>query len=152
MKLDALPCRHPERAIGMTIGELIEGKILVRREPPAGNADADHELPHFVLAALLALGGGVAVITLVDPVKFEERIPFTVKRLRLIGEILRDPAAELAALLLDRLGLRDRLDWGYAHHLRDFRRQPPSAGQSVRREGVGGRWIANHQRAKDQGQ
>ena len=110
VKLDALPCRDPQRAVGPITGDRIETEILLRGQPPAGNADADHELPHFAFAALLQFGGAVAVVTLVDAVKFEERIALLIERFLGVGEVSGDMAAQLPALLLDRLGFRNRLD------------------------------------------
>ena len=79
VELDALPGRDPQRPVRISIGQRIEGEILVGGQPPAGDADAHHELPELVLAALLALGRAVAVVPLIDPVKFEERIAFIVE-------------------------------------------------------------------------
>ena len=36
VKLDALPGRDPQRAVGITVGDLVEGEILLRGQPPAG--------------------------------------------------------------------------------------------------------------------
>ena len=110
MKLDALPRRDPQRAVGITVGERVEGEILVGGQPSAGDADAHHELPDLVVAALLALGRAVAVVTLVDAVEFEERIALLVERGAGVGEIARDVPAQLPALLFDRLGLRNGID------------------------------------------
>ena len=58
------------------------------------------------VAALLALGGAVAVVALVDAVKFEEAdSPALSNGVRGVGEVARQIAAQLPALLLDRLGL-----------------------------------------------
>ena len=110
VKLDALPRRDPQRPVGVTAGERVEGEILLGREPSARDADAHHELPDLVIAALLALGRAVAVVTLVDAVEFEERIALLVERRAGVGEIARDVPAQLPALLLDRLGLRNGVD------------------------------------------
>src|SRR5271166_906661 len=110
VKLDALPGCDPERPIGVTIGERVEGEILLRSEPPARNADAHHELPDLVLAALLTLGGAVAVVALVDAVEFEELIALVVERHSGFGEVARDVTPQLPALLLDRFGLRNGVD------------------------------------------
>ena len=118
VKLDALPRRDPQRPVGITVGERVEGKILLGCEPSAGDADAHHELPDLVIAALLALGRAVAVITLVDPVEFEERIALLVERGAGVGEIARDVPAQLPALLLDRFGLRDGVDLNHIPGLR----------------------------------
>ncbi len=85
VKLDALPCRNPQRPVGPSAGDRVEAEILLRGQPPAGDADADHELPHLALATLLQFGGAVAVVTLVDAVKFEERIALFIERLRGVG-------------------------------------------------------------------
>ena len=87
--------------------EPVEGKVLLGSEPPAGDADADHELPDLVIAALLALGGAIAVVTLVNPVEFEERITLVVERHSGVREVARNVTPQLPALLLDRLGLRN---------------------------------------------
>jgi hypothetical protein len=105
MKLDALPRRDPQRSIGIAVGEPIKSEILLSREPPTWDADADHELPEFVVAALLALGRAVAVVTLVDAVELEERIAFLVERHRGVGEVAGNVPAQLPALLLDRFRL-----------------------------------------------
>ena len=49
-----------------------------------------------LIAALLALGGAVAVVALVDPVEFEERIALLVERVRGVGEVAGDVAAQVA--------------------------------------------------------
>src|SRR5262249_35227809 len=110
VELDALPGRDSQRAVRVPVGERIEREILPGREPSARDADAHHELPDLVLAALLALGGTVAVITLINSVEFEERIALVVEWLFGIREVAGDMSAQLAALMLDRLGLRNRVD------------------------------------------
>src|SRR5207237_1166868 len=114
VELDALPGRDPQRPVGVTVGERVEGEILLGIEPPARNADAHHELPDLAVAALLALGGAVAVVTLVDAVKLEEAVAGIVERRRGVGKVPRKIAAQLPALLLDRLGFREGLDFGHA--------------------------------------
>ena len=74
MKLDALARRDPQRPVGIAVGERVERQVLVGGQAPAGDADAHHELPDLVVAALLALGGAVAVIPLINAVKFEEAV------------------------------------------------------------------------------
>src|ERR1700739_1065650 len=119
MELNALRCRDPHGAIGVSVGEGIEGEILLGCEPPAWNADTHHELPDFVVTALLALGGAVAVVALVDSVEFEERVALIVERSAGIAEIAGDVPAQLTALLLDRLGIRNRFD---LNHIASFSR------------------------------
>src|SRR5262249_23681536 len=75
-----------------------------------GNADAHHELPDLAVAALFALGGAVAVITLINTVEFEQRIALLVEGLRRVGKVLSQPAPQMAASLLDRLGLGNGFD------------------------------------------
>ncbi len=94
----------------MAVGELVEGEVLVGGEAPAGDPHPHHELPDLVVAALFALGGAVAVITLIDAVEFQQAVTGFVERRRGVGEILGELAAQLPALLLDRLGLRDGFD------------------------------------------
>jgi len=45
---------------------------LAGGEAPAGDPHAHHELPDLVVAALFTLGSAVAVITLIDAVKFQK--------------------------------------------------------------------------------
>jgi hypothetical protein len=113
VKLDALTRRDAQRAIGVTVGKIVQREVLVGGQAPARNADPHHELPVLLVAALLALGGAVAVIALIDAVKFEEAIPGLVERVRRVGEIARQIAAQMAALLLDRLGFRDCVERGH---------------------------------------
>src|SRR5439155_22507854 len=101
VKLDALPRRDTQRAIGITVGKIVEREVLVGGQASAGDADAHHELPDLVVAALLALGGAVAVVALIDAVKLEEAIPGLVEGVRRVGEIARQMPAQLPALLLD---------------------------------------------------
>src|SRR3954454_6462026 len=101
MKLDALPGGNPHRSVRMAVSQRIEGEVLVGGKPTPGNADAHHELPQLVVAALLALGRAVAIVPLVNPVKFEERIALVVERLCGIREVARQMPAQLPALLLD---------------------------------------------------
>ena len=110
MELDALPGGDPQRAVGPAFGDPVEAEILLRREPPARNAHPDHELPDLVVAALLALGRAVAIIALVDAVKFEQRIAFLVERDAGVRQVAGDVAAQVAALLLDRLGFGNIFD------------------------------------------
>src|SRR5690348_279907 len=93
-----------------TVGEAVESEILIGGEPSAGDADSHHQLPDLVIAALLALGGTVAVVALVNSVEFEERIALFVEWGAGFGEIAGDMPAKLPALLLDRLGLRNGVD------------------------------------------
>src|SRR5262249_38619141 len=97
-------------AVGVGAGDLVEREILVCLEPPARDAHAYHELIMLGFTRLLQFGGAVAVISLIDPVKFEDRISLAVERRRRVREVARDMAAQMAALLLDRLGLGDLLD------------------------------------------
>ena len=94
----------------MPVGERVERQILLGGEPPAGDADAHHELPYLVVAALLALGGAIPVVALIDPVEFEKRVALLVERRGVVREIASDVTAQLVALLLDRLGLREIFD------------------------------------------
>ena len=105
MKLNALPRRDPQRAVRMAVGEPIEGEILIGGEPPAGDADAHHELPHLAFAALLQFGRAVAIISLIDAVEFEQRVTLLVERVFGVDEVAGEVAAQMPALLLDRLGL-----------------------------------------------
>src|SRR5581483_7375597 len=90
-----------------------------------GDADPHHELPDFVLAALLALGGAVAIVALIGAVEFEQAVAAVVERHRGIGEVARDGAAQLPALLLDGLGLRDVVDGVYRRaHFRPHPARP----------------------------
>ena len=127
VKLDALPRRDPQRPVGVTVGEFVEGEILLGGEPSARDAHADHELPDLVVAALLALGGAVAVVALVNTVEFEQRITLVVERHRRVREVARDMTAQLPALLLDRLGLRNGVDLNHVQALsRPSGLAPPS--------------------------
>ena len=96
-------------------------RVVTRSEPPARNADAHHELPDLVIAALLALGGAVAVVPLINAVKFQEAVAGFVERSGGVGEILGEIAAQLPALLLDRLGLGDGFDLSHVAALRKRR-------------------------------
>src|ERR1700722_18391458 len=77
------------------------------------------------VAGLLQFGRAVAVISLINSVKFQQRVAFAVKRSRGVGEIARQMTAQLAALLFDRLGLRDFLD--QLNHAVALRRQAENA-------------------------
>ncbi len=90
VELDALPGGDPQRPVGPAFGDPVEAEILLGREPPARNPHPDHELPDLVVAALLARGGGVAVIALIDAVKFEQRIALLVERRAGVGEVAGD--------------------------------------------------------------
>ena len=79
------------------------------------------------IAGLLQLGGAVAVIPLVNPVEFEQRVSLAVERVGGVGEIAPDMAAQPAALLLDRLGLGDFLDLNHTPTLR-----PQAANSALR--------------------
>ena len=61
-------------------------------------------MPDFVLAALLAFGGAIPIVTLIDSVEFEERVALFVERRGRVREIAGDVTAQLAALVLDSLG------------------------------------------------
>ena len=113
MKLDALPRRDPERAVGTATGQVVEREILRRGQTAAGNAHAHHELPVLAVAALLQFGGAVAVIALIDAVKLEQAVPGIVERVGGIGEVARQIAAQLPALLLYRFGFGEGLDLGH---------------------------------------
>ena len=73
-------------------------------QPSARDAGADHKLPDFVLAALLAFGGTIPIVALIDSVEFEERVALFVERRSGVREIAGDMTAQPTALLLDRLG------------------------------------------------
>src|SRR5207248_8227485 len=98
------------------------------------------------VAALLALGGTVAVVALIDAVKFEEAIPGLVERMRRVGEIARQMPAQLPALLLDRFGFRDCVELGHRGG------SDRSAGESVGGEGVCRRRARSGQRPEYEGQ
>ena len=70
MKLNALPCRDPQRAVGIGVADMVEREILLGRKAPAGDADADHELIVLGIARLFQLGRAIAVIPLINPVEF----------------------------------------------------------------------------------
>src|SRR5258708_26231370 len=99
-----------KRAVGKAIGGRVEREILIGGQPPARDAGADHELPDLVLAALLAFGRAVSVVSLIDPMEFEERVALLVERRRRVPEVAGDMTAQLTALLLDRLGFGNRID------------------------------------------
>ncbi len=104
VELDALPRRYPERAVGPVFGDFVKTKILLRGQPPAGNPHPDHELPYLAFAALFQFGRAVAVVALIDPVEFEQRVPLLVERGGGFRQVAGNVAAQLAALLLDRFG------------------------------------------------
>src|SRR5262249_20201007 len=70
---------------------------------------AHHELIVLGLAGLLQFGGAVAVVSLVNSVEFEQRVALAVKGRRRVGEVARQMAAQLAALLFYGLGLGNLL-------------------------------------------
>jgi hypothetical protein len=59
------------------------------------------------LAPLLAFGGAVAVVALIDPMKLEQRITRVVEGCRRVGEIACNVTAQLAATLYMSQGLFD---------------------------------------------
>src|SRR5207237_5139883 len=99
-----------------------------------------------VVAALLALGGAVAVIALIDAVKFEEAVAGLVEGVRRVGEIARQIAAQLPALLLDRFGFRDCVERGHPGG------SDRSAGEPVGGKGICRRRARSGQRAEYEGQ
>src|SRR4029077_18068169 len=100
----------PQRAVGIALRYRVERQVLIGGEPTARNAGAHHELPDFVVAALLAFSGAVSVVALIDPVEFEERVALLVERRGGVRQIAGNVTAQLTALLLDRLGFRNRID------------------------------------------
>src|SRR5205085_11609371 len=129
-----------------TVGKIVEREVLVGGQAPARNADPHHELPDLVVAALLALGGAVAVIALIDAVKFEEAVAGLVEGVRRVGEIARQMPAQLPALLLDRFGFRDCVERGHRSG------SDRSAGEPVGGKGICRRWARCGQRAEYEGQ
>src|SRR5207248_9667232 len=121
------------------VGEIVEGKVLVGGQAAARDAHTHHELPYLVVAALLAFGGAVAVVALIDAVEFEEAVARVVERRRCIGEIARKIAAQLPALLLDRLGFRDGFDRSHATSLRRVSRPSRWRGRRERAPGAANR-------------
>ncbi len=98
----------------MAVGEGVEREVLLGGEAPAGNAHTHHELPHLVVAALLALGRAVAVVALIDAVKLEQAVAGIVERRLAAGEIARQVASQLPALLLDCLCLGNAVGASHA--------------------------------------
>ena len=62
-----MPWRRGEaqRAVGVPAGEVVEGQVLLGRQPAAGNLAADHEHVMLADALLAAVLAGVAVFLLV---------------------------------------------------------------------------------------
>ena len=123
-------CRVVTRSVPLrvAVGEAVEREVLVGGQPAARDADAHHELPELVVAALLALGGAVAVVALIDAVEFQQAVAGIVERRRGVGEIARQIAAQLAALLLDGLGLREVVDGAHRRSARQ-----PVCGEDLAR-------------------
>ncbi len=101
MKLDALPAGETQSAVAVGVGQLVQGQVLLRRHPSAGDLAADHE--HIMLAQSFAAAGfaGVAVLLLIGAVKLEELFILLAEMIAVLPHLFADGAAQGATALLD---------------------------------------------------
>ena len=71
VELYALAGGNAQAGVAVAIGQFIEREILRCGEDAAWHAHAGHEAVLFILTALLAFGGSVAVVLFVTTVKFQ---------------------------------------------------------------------------------
>ena len=110
MKLEGLTRGNLERAVGVGVGEGVEGEPLRGRADAARDANARHKGERFFLVLAPALVAEVAVVLGVDAVEFGELGAVLGDRAgRGVGEIAEDVAAEKVTLGFDRLVFGERL-------------------------------------------
>ena len=113
VKLEGLARGELERAVGVGIGEGVEGDPLRRRADAAGDADARHEAEGFFFAFLAALVAQVAVVLAVDAVEFREVAAVLGDGAGgVVGEVAENISAEEIAGGLEALVLGERLGGG----------------------------------------
>ena len=113
VKLEGLACGDLEGAVGVGVGEGVEGEPLGGRADAAGDADAGHEGERFFFVLAATLVAQVAVVLGVDAVEFGELGAVLGDRARGgIGEVAKDVTAEEVALGFDSLVFGERLGRG----------------------------------------
>lgn len=113
VKLEGLAGGDLEGAVGVGVGERVEGEPLGRRADAAGDADARHEREGFFFVLLAALVAEIAVVLRVDAVEFrQEGTVLGDRACRGIGQIAEDVAAEKITLGLDGLVFDERFRRG----------------------------------------
>ncbi len=93
MELESLPGGDPESAVGVLIGDPLQGEVLVGGHDAGRNGDPDHEGVGLLRSGDLAPAPLVPGILLVGPVELEQ-LDVVVLEVRGIGrQRLRDAAA-----------------------------------------------------------
>src|SRR5262249_15769751 len=101
VELDALPAGEAQGAVAVSVGQLVQGEILLRRHAAARNLAAHHE--HVVLAKPLAAAGlaGVAVLLLIGAVGLQGLVGLLAERIAVFPQFFGDRAAQGTTVLLD---------------------------------------------------
>ena len=94
MELDALPAGEAQGAVGVGVGQLVQGQVLLRRHAAAGDLAADHE--HVMLAQSLSAAGlaGVAVLLLIGAVELQQLLVLLAEMIAVLVQFLGDRAAQ----------------------------------------------------------
>ena len=101
MHLECLAGGGPQGAVAKAIGQLIDGQVQLRRDPPPGAAQPEHHLP----ILLLAFAPVVPVVLLVTAVKFENLNRALGEVGRRVGQLAEQGLLEVAACGLELLEL-----------------------------------------------
>ena len=110
VKLERLARGEFQRAVGVLVGEGVEGQPLGGRADAAGNADPRHEAEGLFLALLAPLVAEIAVVLRVDPVKFGELAAVLGDASGGgVGQVAQDVAAEKITPGLEVLVFMERL-------------------------------------------
>ena len=113
VKLEGLARGDLEGAVGVGVGEGVEGEPLRGRADAAGDADAGHEGEGFFFVLLTALVAEIAVVLRVDAVEFREQGTVLGDGAGGgIGEVAEDVAAEEVALGFNGLVFDERFRRG----------------------------------------
>ena len=121
VKLQFLPGRDPKRPAADRGRQGVAGEILGRGALAAGHGDPDHELEGLFLPLALHLGADIAVILLVGPMELEDGRGVLGEVGRAVGHLVGDELLEVAARLLDRLDLAERLVGSLTLHVHRVR-------------------------------
>ena len=73
VKLEALPGRDAQRAVGVLVGEPLEREVLLAGHGAGRDRDPDHEAVRLLEPRRLERAPGVAVVLLIGPVELEQR-------------------------------------------------------------------------------